>query len=210
MSPIAPRIGGASALEQPPRIGRDRAEALVDLEQHRGARRGPDPGVRLDQPPLLRSSAFSGRLRSLTSTCAPPFRSSRCWSVVQRVTVADLLRIVGVEDAAAGRPDLDAHDRAAAEHSADHRVVDRRHGVAAAGEEPVAHRRLDDVRSFLARASASAASPRRSQPSAGRSSRRRRPRRSPPSVPTAKRMMTDRVEGAAEAIAALGEPASVS
>ena len=35
--------------EQAPRARRDRAEALVDLEQHRRARRRPDPRVRLDQ-----------------------------------------------------------------------------------------------------------------------------------------------------------------
>ena len=103
MSPTAPRIGGGERPQQPSRVGRDRAEALVDLEQHRGAGRGPDAGVRLDQPPLLPVERVLGTIQvgDLHLRAAVP--QQPVLLVAQLVAAADLFGIVGVEDPAGGR-----------------------------------------------------------------------------------------------------------
>ena len=191
-------------LQQPARIGRDRAEALVDLEQHRGARRGPDAGIRLDQPPLLAVERVLGTVQVADLHLRAAVPQQPMLVLAQRVTAADLRGIVGVEHPAGGGPDLHADDRVA-ENSTDHRVVNRPHGVRATGEEPVAPPSPRRGSPPLAHASASAASPRRSQPSAGRSSRLRRPPRTLPMSPPRSERSTDRVVGAADTIAVLGE-----
>jgi hypothetical protein len=113
-------------LQQPARIGRDRAETLVDLEEQRGSRRSSDTGVRLQQPSLLTVELVLGttQVGDLHLRAAVPEQSVLL--LAQRVVAADLRRLVGVENPAAGRQDLHSHDRVA-EDPTDHGVVDRRH-----------------------------------------------------------------------------------
>ena len=128
--------------------------------------------------PCPRSRAFSGRSRLLTSTSAPPSSSRRRCSSLERVAPADLAGIVGVEDAAVLRPDLDPDD-GAAQHAPEDDIVDRAQRSRDHREEAVGERRLDELPGLEHLRPRVAASPRRSRPTAARSTRRRRSRRSP-------------------------------
>ena len=177
ISAIAPRIGGASAREQAPRARRDRAEALVDLEQQRRSRRRADPRVGLDQLALAAVERVLGPVEVAHLDLGAAVAQQRALAVVERVVAADLGRVVRVEDAPVRRPDLDAHDRAARARARRRRRRRRRSRPAC----PSAGRRRASTRRAgrpPAPSSASRASPRRSRRSGARSSRRRRPRRS--------------------------------
>jgi hypothetical protein len=85
--------------EQPACFGCHRAEALVDLEQHRRARWGPDPRVRLDQPPLRAVELVLGPAQVRDLHLRAAVTQQLVLLVVQRKALADLRRVVGVEDA---------------------------------------------------------------------------------------------------------------
>ena len=159
--------------EDPARGRVDRAEALVDLEQHLGAVGRADDGVRLQQLVLLALEAVLG----LAQVAELGVRAARLEQLglllAQREALADEPRLVGVEDRAVLRPDLHAHDRLAQDLALDD-VVDPRERLRVAGEHAVVvgapPPRPACPRSRRARACR--ARPPRSPPRAARRSRR--------------------------------------
>ncbi len=148
ISPIAPEDRRSERREQTPRARRDRAEALVDLEQHRRPRRRPDPRVRLDQLALTTVERVLGAAEVAHLHLRPALAQEPPLAGVERVAAADLGRVVRVEDAPVRRPDLHPHDRVA-QHARDDDVVHGSQRGRLAREQTVAEGRLDELPRLL-------------------------------------------------------------
>ena len=148
ISPIAPRIRWSERREQTTRTRRDRAEALVDLEQHRRPRRRPDPRVRLDQPALTAVESVLGTAKVAHLHLRPTLTQETPLAGIERVAAADLGRVVRVEDAPVRRPDLHAHDRGA-QHARDDDIVHGSQRIALTGEQTVTEGRFDELPRLL-------------------------------------------------------------
>ena len=114
--------------EQPLGAGADRAEALVDLEQHLRAVRRADRGVRLEQL-ALRPLVAVLRVAEIADLRVRAARLEQLQLVLaEREPLADQRRFVGVQDRAVLRPQLHAHERAGDDLAEDEVVqrLDRR------------------------------------------------------------------------------------
>ena len=148
ISPIAARIGGASALSRRRALSGDRAGALVDLEQQRGSRGRPDSGVRLDQLALTTVERVLGPVEIAHLYLSPALAQERPLLRIERVAPTDLRRVVRVEDAPLRRPDLRTHDRPV-ENTSDHDVVDCCQGGRLARDQALGHALLHELARLL-------------------------------------------------------------
>ncbi len=127
-----------------PSGGRNGARALVRLEEQRRPVRRADGEVDLVEAPLaLLEAVLGAREIAQLGPCAAGAEHVEL-RLVERVAGADQPRLVGVEDAAVARPELDADDALAEDALLDD-PVDGRDRLAVAAEEAGRDRRLDDA-----------------------------------------------------------------
>ncbi len=131
--------------QQPRAVGADRAEALVDLEQHLRPVWRADRRVRLQQLALRSLVPVLGLAEVAQLGLGAALAEQLLLLVAELELSADQLGDVGVEHSAVLGPQLHAHDRSG-QHLAEHEVVESSQRRSVAAQHAVAQpRRLDDA-----------------------------------------------------------------